>query len=107
MFLIIWDKLFGTFQKELSAAEYEPIKYGLTTRIEAYNAVNLVFHEWQSIWKDLRRKDLSLREKLGYLFKAPGWSHDGSRLTSEQLLEQEECKFLFPIKEEKMVMVAE
>src|SRR5438270_2245687 len=107
MFLIIWDKLFGTFQKELSAAEYEPIKYGLTTRIEASNAVNLVFHEWQSIWKDLRRKDLSLREKLGYLFKAPGWSHDGSRLTSEQLLEQEECKFLFPIKEEKMVMVAE
>jgi sterol desaturase/sphingolipid hydroxylase (fatty acid hydroxylase superfamily) len=100
MFLIIWDKLFGTFQKELSAAEYEPIKYGLTTNLKEPNAVNIVFHEWQSIWKDLRRSDLSLEEKLGYLFKAPGWSHDGSRLTSEQLLKQEEYKFLFPVNEE-------
>jgi sterol desaturase/sphingolipid hydroxylase (fatty acid hydroxylase superfamily) len=106
MFLIIWDKLFGTFQKELSAAEYEPIKYGLTTRIEEPNAVNLVFHEWQSIWKDIRRKDLSLRQKFGYLFKAPGWSHDGSRLTSEQLLKQEEHKFLFPMKEDKGIMIS-
>ena len=107
MFLIIWDRLFGTFQKELSATEYEPIKYGLTTRIENINAVNLVFHEWQSIWKDIRRKDLSFREKLGYLFKAPGWSHDGSRLTSEQLLKLEDDKFLFQIKEDKRVMVTE
>ncbi len=107
MFLIIWDKLFGTFQKELSAAEYEPIKYGLTTKVQDPNAVNIVFHEWQSIWKDVRRKDLSLREKLGYLFKAPGWSHDGSRLTSEQLLAQEEYKLLFPVKEEKGIMTAE
>jgi len=28
MFLNIWDKLFGTFQPELPAAEYQPIRYG-------------------------------------------------------------------------------
>ena len=30
MFLIIWDKWFGTFQPELPAEVYQPIKYGLT-----------------------------------------------------------------------------
>ena len=53
-----------------------------------------------------RKKDLSIREKFGYLFKAPGWSHDGSRLTSEQLLAKEEYKLLFPVKEEKGIMTA-
>ena len=107
MFLIIWDKLFGTFQKELSADEYEPIKYGLTTRVEKPNAVNIIFHEWKSIWKDVCRTDLSISEKLGYLFKAPGWSHDGSRQTSEQLLEkEEEYKFTLVTKESKDLIFA-
>ena len=95
MFLILWDKLFGTYQAELPAEKYQPIKYGLVTDIEKPNAVNLVFHEWQSLWKDVRRKDISTREKMKYLFKAPGWSHDGSRLTSRQLRKQEEYKKFF------------
>jgi sterol desaturase/sphingolipid hydroxylase (fatty acid hydroxylase superfamily) len=89
MFLILWDKLFGTFQPELPEEEYQPIKYGLTTNIAKPNAVNLVFHEWQSISEDLKKKDLTLKQRLGYLFKPPGWSHDGSRLTSDQLRQRE------------------
>ncbi len=85
MFLVIWDKLFGTFQHELPAHEYQPIRYGLTSNVENPNAVNLVFHEWKNITKDITRKDLSWKQRLGYLFRAPGWSHDGSRLTSGQL----------------------
>jgi sterol desaturase/sphingolipid hydroxylase (fatty acid hydroxylase superfamily) len=88
MFLIIWDKLFGTFQPELREKEYEKIKYGLTTNIEKPNALNLVFHEWKSIAADLR-KDISWRNKLLYLFGPPGWSHDGSRLTSKNLRSKE------------------
>ncbi len=107
MFLIVWDKLFGTFQEELSAAEYEPIRYGLTTAIEKPNAVNIVFHEWQNIWKDLRRKDLSLREKWNYLFKAPGWSHDGSRLTSRQLMQQQEYNPVFMVNKDQEALLAE
>lgn len=85
MFLIIWDKLFGTFQPELKAEEYEPIRYGLTKPLQKENPVTIVFHEWDSMWQDMARKDLSWREKWGYIFGPPGWSHDGSRLTSEQL----------------------
>jgi sterol desaturase/sphingolipid hydroxylase (fatty acid hydroxylase superfamily) len=89
MFLIIWDKLFGTFQSELPVEEYQPLKYGLTKSIQKETPLTLVFHEWISISKDIRRTDVRWREKLFYIFGPPGWSHDGSRLTSEQLRELE------------------
>jgi sterol desaturase/sphingolipid hydroxylase (fatty acid hydroxylase superfamily) len=89
MFLIIWDKMFGTFQKELAAKEYQPIKYGLTTNLEQPNAATIVFHEWNEIKKDVSRKDISFRQKFMYLFGPPGWSHDGSRATSEELRQKE------------------
>jgi sterol desaturase/sphingolipid hydroxylase (fatty acid hydroxylase superfamily) len=85
MFLVIWDKTFGTFQPELAEEEYQPIRYGLTKNIENSSAVNIVFHEWKQMWKDVFQKDISLQQRLGYLFGPPGWSHDGSRLTSEEL----------------------
>jgi len=89
MFLIIWDKMFGTFQPELPDEEYQPLKYGLTKPLEKHTASNIVFHEWKQMLKDLKRSDIGLREKLFYLFGPPGWSHDGSRQTSEQLREEE------------------
>lgn len=90
MFLIIWDKMFGTFQPELSPDKYQPLRYGLTKPIERETPLSIVFHEWHSIRNDLTRTDIGLKEKLFYLFGPPGWSHDGSRLTSHQLREREE-----------------
>ena len=89
MFLIFWDKLFGTFQPELPDEAYQPLQYGLTKNIENPNAVNIVFHEWKQMWKDITRKDIGMKEKWNYLFGPPGYSHDGSRLTSKQLREKE------------------
>jgi sterol desaturase/sphingolipid hydroxylase (fatty acid hydroxylase superfamily) len=91
MFLIIWDKLFGTFQEEKSAEQYQPIRFGLTTPLQQKDAASLVLHEWQAIAKDLRRP-LPWRTRLRYLLAAPGWSHDGSRYTSEQLRQLEKTK---------------
>lgn len=82
MFLIIWDKLFGTFQAE---DENEPVRFGLTSNIGTYHPVTMVFHEWKQIFADVRKKDCSFRHKMMYLFGPPGWSHDGSRKTSAQL----------------------
>jgi sterol desaturase/sphingolipid hydroxylase (fatty acid hydroxylase superfamily) len=90
MFLIIWDKLFGTFQPELPAGFYQPIRYGLTKPLERETPTHVVFHEWSSIRKDLKQKGLSLRQKWNYLFGPPGWSHDGSRKTSRELRKEEE-----------------
>jgi sterol desaturase/sphingolipid hydroxylase (fatty acid hydroxylase superfamily) len=90
MFLIIWDKLFGTFQPELPVNAYQPIKYGLTKPLEKENPATIVFHEWQNIWKDMARKDIGWKEKWGYVFGPPGWSHDGSRQTSEEMRKMED-----------------
>jgi sterol desaturase/sphingolipid hydroxylase (fatty acid hydroxylase superfamily) len=85
---IIWDKLFGTFQPELPAKAYQPIKYGTVSPVDQ-GLSNIIFHEWKSIWKDIRRKDISWKYKWMYLFGPPGWSHDGKRMTSEQLRQHE------------------
>lgn len=89
MFLIIWDKMFGTFQPELSPEQYQPIRYGLTKPLEKEDPYNLVFHEWKNIGKDLRRKNLTFRQRFLYLFGQPGWSHDGSSQTSTELRKSE------------------
>ena len=85
MTLIIWDKIFGTFAIEDPA---EPVVYGLTKNPEDRGPVNIVLHEWKNILADLRRP-ITLRQKLGYLFNPPGWSHDGSTKTSAQLRQQD------------------
>jgi hypothetical protein len=82
MCLIIWDKIFGTFQEEL---DEEPVKYGLTKPIVfSNNPFRLIFHEWQGITKDLSKKT-NIVTKLKYLFMPPGWSHDGSTKTANEL----------------------
>lgn len=85
MFLIVWDKLFGTFQAEL---DEEPVRYGLTTNLESKHPLHVVFHEWKNIFKDVLNPQLPLRAKFMYVFGPPGWSHDGSRKTSQQLRQE-------------------
>mgnify|MGYP001272979650 FL=1 len=87
--LIIWDRLFGTFQPELPASEYQPIRYGVTHPLEKDNLPTIIFHEWKDIWKDIRRRDISFKHRLMYIFGPPGWSHDGQRMTSEQMRQHE------------------
>jgi sterol desaturase/sphingolipid hydroxylase (fatty acid hydroxylase superfamily) len=86
MLLIIWDKLFGTFQIE---EPHDPVKFGLTENLETSHPVTMVFHEWKSMIRDIRNKDCSFRNKLMYVFGPPGWSHDGSRKTSSDLRAEE------------------
>ena len=79
MIFIIWDRIFGTYQKE-----EEDVVYGLTTNLPDHKPSTVVLHEWQSLWTDVKNAP-NWRAKLGYIFGPPGWSHDGSRKTSEQL----------------------
>lgn len=82
MCLIVWDKMFGTFQEEL---ETDPIKFGLAKPPEkTSNPLKVIFHEWQNIGKDLSR-EVPLYTRIKYLFMPPGWSHDGSTKTATQL----------------------
>lgn len=70
---IIWDRLFGTFSEEMK--EEKPV-YGLTQNIDSYNPAYVATHEYISLWRDIKRAS-SFKDKLKYIFYAPGWSHDG------------------------------
>ncbi len=65
--LIIWDKLFGTFQPE----EEKPT-YGITKPINSWNAVFANFSHYAEMGKDLRRIP-KWSDKIRYLFAKPGW----------------------------------
>lgn len=80
--LIIWDRVFGTFVEE--RPEDAP-KYGLVSNIATFNPFRIAFHEWVAMAKDAFGPGLALRERFLYLFAPPGWSHDGSRSTTQSL----------------------
>lgn len=46
-FLIIWDRLFGTFEPE-----FAPVQYGLTKNIDTYNPLRIAFTEWVRLFQD-------------------------------------------------------
>ena len=83
--LIIWDKLFGTFQPELKS---EKVKYGLVVNIKTYNPIFIAFNEWGALFKDLNTKNISVRDRIRYLYKPPGWKHDGTGKLSTDLKEE-------------------
>ena len=66
--LIIWDRLFGSFEPE-----QEPCVYGLTANINTFNPVRIAFHEWVDIWRDVRASRTG-RERLVAVFGNPGAS---------------------------------
>jgi sterol desaturase/sphingolipid hydroxylase (fatty acid hydroxylase superfamily) len=68
--LIVWDRLFRTF-----TAETERPVYGLTKNITTYNPLRVATHEYASIGHDLAAAH-GWRERLGYLFRGPGWAPD-------------------------------
>lgn len=77
---IIWDKMFGSFVEEV---EGERIRYGIVKQLGSFNLLHSVFHEWIGIAKDVWSAPWG--HKLGYIWREPGWSHDGSRDTSETI----------------------
>jgi sterol desaturase/sphingolipid hydroxylase (fatty acid hydroxylase superfamily) len=65
--LIIWDRLFGTYEPE-----GERVRYGLTTNINTFNPVRVAFHEYIALWHDIRRAP-TWRERVGHAWHGPGW----------------------------------
>ncbi len=77
--LIIWDRIFRSFQPELHTP-----KYGLTKNVNTFNPVKVAFFEWTNIARDVR-KSRSIFTAFKYLLNPPGWSHDGSSKTTREL----------------------
>jgi alkylglycerol monooxygenase len=65
--LIIWDRLFGTFQKE-----EEEVVYGITTPLASWNPLWANFHYWVELYTTFKNTK-GLKEKLSVFFNSPGW----------------------------------
>ncbi|HTQ29106.1 MAG TPA: sterol desaturase family protein [Puia sp.] len=79
--LIIWDRIFGSFQPE----NERPV-YGLTKNIGSFNPFTVAFKTWSQLFKKAFHSG-SLKNGLNYFLKPPGWSHDGSSQTTRELIE--------------------
>ncbi|MFD4866784.1 sterol desaturase family protein [Streptomyces sp. NPDC058412] len=71
--LIIWDRMFGTFQPELGRPTY-----GLTKQIDTYNIWKIQVHEFANMIRDVRQAR-TWRHRLGYVFGPPGWRPSETR----------------------------
>jgi len=65
--LIIWDRMFGSFEPE-----NEKVAYGLTKNIHTYNPLRIAFHEWVDMVRDVAHAR-GWRERWMYVFGEPGW----------------------------------
>lgn len=80
---IIWDRMFGSFVAE---RDDEPVRYGIVKQLGSFNILWAAVHEWVGIAKDVWHAPW--RHKLSYMWREPGWSHDGSRATSAMIKER-------------------
>jgi len=67
--LIVWDRLFGTFEPER-----EPVVYGLTQNLDTFDPTRVAAHEHFEMLHDVRRST-TWRERLSYVLRGPGWAY--------------------------------
>jgi sterol desaturase/sphingolipid hydroxylase (fatty acid hydroxylase superfamily) len=66
--LIVWDRLFGTFEPERA-----PVVYGLTKNIDTFNPARIAGHEYADIARDVA-SSTSWGERISYVVRGPGWA---------------------------------
>jgi len=74
--LIIWDRIFGTFQSEKAG---EKIAYGLVHNIETFDPIYTQFFNYQYIIQTFL-KTKGIKNKIKFLFNGPGWQPGLARL---------------------------
>jgi sterol desaturase/sphingolipid hydroxylase (fatty acid hydroxylase superfamily) len=80
---IVWDRWLGTFEPE---RDDDRPRYGIVKNLGSFNLIWAAFHEWVGIARDMWAAP-GIKAKINYAIQPPGWSHDGSRETSETIKE--------------------
>jgi len=76
-----WDRMFGSYIPE---DKNEPCNYGLVNDLGTFNPLRIALHEWVGIVKDIASAK-SWRDRILFLIAPPGWTPDGSRMTSDMI----------------------
>ena len=66
--LIVWDRLFGTFEPEV-----QPVVYGLTKNVDSFNLGRVATHEYADMLRDVARSD-NWGDRLSFVVRGPGWA---------------------------------
>ena len=76
--LIVWDRLFGTFEPE-----GERVRYGLTTNIRTFDPLRVAFGEYHALARDVRAAH-GWRTRAQVLLRGPGWrpAEDAAELSA-------------------------
>ena len=78
--LIIWDRLFGTYE-----VEDEPVVYGLTKNINSHNLLRITSHEHADMLRDIR-SSTTWHDRLSFLVRGPGWAYARHAASAESAL---------------------
>jgi hypothetical protein len=70
----------------------EPPRYGIVKNLGTVNPIRIALHEYVGIARDLARRGLTLRQRLGYFFGPPGWRHVGQHATTASLRAAEDAR---------------
>ncbi|XP_050721146.1 alkylglycerol monooxygenase-like [Eriocheir sinensis] len=80
MFLIVWDRMFGTFAEE---REDEPITYGTVSQVDTFHPLGLQLQPYQKLYQKMQTMKTD-GDRLRTLFYGPGWSPGKPRLGAEE-----------------------
>ena len=73
---IVWDRLFGTFQRELP--EEDPVVYGLTKNIDPPRGWSSLWtvmtHEYRDMFHDIAQST-NWSDRLSFALRGPGWAY--------------------------------
>lgn len=77
--LIIWDRLFGTYEPEV-----EKVRYGLSKPVNSLNPIYINLHEFINMYKDVS-KARNWKERWNYVFGKTGWRPKGTKSNTDSL----------------------
>ncbi|MFA0088705.1 sterol desaturase family protein [Vibrio sp. 10N.261.51.F12] len=64
--LIIWDRLFGTFEPEV-----ETVRYGISKPVNSFNPFVVTFSEWKMLWRDVFAPNQTLKQRITIILSPP------------------------------------
>jgi sterol desaturase/sphingolipid hydroxylase (fatty acid hydroxylase superfamily) len=81
--ILMWDRLFGTFEPEAEA-----VVYGLSKNVHTFNPLRIVFHEYAALWRDVRGAP-TWRDRIDVCVHGKSWRrHPRSLRTARTLPRQ-------------------
>src|SRR6187549_4216952 len=89
--LIIYDRIFGTYAKEIT-----PPVYGITHNLHTHNPKDVLLHEYKNVFSEVS-KIRGLKNKISFLFSKPGAPIKDLKKNGSNYLKEQSTIFYSPL----------